>query len=61
MRLAYFSLPALAAEVRLRALDAFSAASSGVRQAIRIKAHLQIAERLDFEFDFGWRSGLPLR
>jgi hypothetical protein len=22
---------------------------------------LQIAEQLDFEFDFGWRSGSPLR
>jgi hypothetical protein len=22
---------------------------------------LQIAEKLDFEFDFGWRSGSPLR
>jgi hypothetical protein len=35
----------------------FSAAITGLFSA----SALQIAEKLDFEFDFGWRSGSPLR
>jgi hypothetical protein len=29
--------------------------------ALVLNSALQIAEKLDFAFAFGWRSGLPLR